>query len=115
MSLETNRLYSYEIIQPHLPLKSAPTCMNYVIRCSKTKVIYSIRSNTGRENKNDIQMELQNKSETSNIIKLEHPTEKEIIKLKKLYAMENIKDDVITYDKFNISLNSGDYISPIIS
>ena len=41
MSLDSNRLYTHEIIPSSLPIEKLPIRMGYVIRCSKTKALYN--------------------------------------------------------------------------
>jgi hypothetical protein len=40
------------------------------------------------------------------------PTDDGIERLKYLYSAENVTSNMITYDKFNFSLNVGDYQEP---
>jgi len=99
--LQTNRLYTHEIIPPILSVDKIPTRMGYVIRCSNIEAIYS---NTGVFlNKNGQLIEL-----------IKNPNGEDISKLKNKYFQENTTHDLITYDEFNFSLNRGDYEQPIL-
>lgn len=100
MSLSTNRLYTHEIIPSTLPIDKIPTRMGYVVRCSNIKAIHK-NGKTYLVNDN-------------NLIELVEPTDEGITKLKELYYQENISDDIISYDEINFSLNTGDYLEPII-
>lgn len=100
ISLLTNRLYTHEIIPSILPIDKIPTRMGYVIRCSKTDAIIK----NGKTYIDD----------DGKYVELEEPNVKDIKKLKDLYFKENTTSDIIHYDKFNFSLNSGDYVKPIV-
>jgi hypothetical protein len=101
MSLETNRLYTHEIIPSTLPIAKIPTRLGYVIRCSKTKAIY--KDNTTYIYDND-----------NNLVKLEEADVEGVKKLKDLYYRENTTDNILDYGKFYFSLNLGDYKCPVI-
>lgn len=103
ISLDTNRLYTHEIIPSNLFVDKIPTRMGYVIRCSKTKAIH-INNNTHISSKN-----IDNLHE---FIKLVEPDEESIDKLKNLYLKENVESKKIIYDQYNFSLNNGDYQKP---
>lgn len=100
VSLMTNRLYTHEIIPPNLPIDRIPTRMGYVIRCSKTIAIH-------KEGQTYI-------SDNGNHIKMESPDQERVAILKKVYAQENLDDNLIEYDKLYFSLNQGDYIKPVL-
>ncbi len=100
MSLTTNRLYTHEIVPSSLPVDKIPTRMGYVIRCSKTKAIYL-------NDKTWIQDE-------SGLVEMTNPEPEEVSQLKTLYWKENVFAEQIDYGKINFSLNSGDYMKPII-
>jgi hypothetical protein len=95
-----NRLYTHEIVPPHISIDKMPTRMGYVIRCSKTDAIFNCNNN---------QTYIMNDNK---LIKLEKPTEDDIKKLKELYADENLTDKVVEYNNIYFSLNDGDYTKP---
>ena len=98
--LSTNRLYTHEIIPSVLQIDKIPVRLGYVIRCSNTEAVF-------KNNQTYI-------NENGNSIKLEDPNTEGIKELKDLYFKENITNDTIHYNKFNFSLNNGDYKKPII-
>ncbi len=100
MDLSANRLYTHEIVPSSLPINKIPTRLGYVIRCSKTEAIY-------KDNQTWI-------NENGNLIKLEEPDEQGVHKLKSLYYKENMTEELVNYNKFYFSLNSGDYLKPIV-
>lgn len=100
ISLSTNRLYTHEIVPSILPIDTIPIRLGYVIRCSKTEAIF-------RNEKTFI------KNEDKHTELLE-PDEDGIKNLKELYRQENLTDQLITYGKFDFSLNKGDYQRPIV-
>ena len=100
MPLLMNRLYTHEIVPPHISIDKMPTRMGYVIRCSKTDAIFNCNNN---------QTYIMNDNK---LIKLEKPTEDDIKKLKELYADENLTDKVVEYNNIYFSLNDGDYTKP---
>jgi hypothetical protein len=101
MALDSNRLYTHEIVPPNLPNDLTPTRLGYVVRSSKTKAIYK-DSHTYLKMSDD------------KLILLEKPTDEEVARLKDLYFKENTTDELIEYDGFNFSLNLGDYFQPKI-
>jgi len=109
MSLETNRLYTHEIVPSVLPVEKLPTRLSYVVRCSTTMAQY---------NQTDGQTFLTNDDDDTqkNWIKLRPPCdEEEMDKLKELYYEENATSRVMDYgnqDTFAFSLNEGDYWCP---
>lgn len=103
MSLWANRLYTHAIIPSSLPVARIPTRMGYVIRCSDTEALHAngetfvVRKSDGAR------------------VKLEEPSPQGVAELKELYKMENTTADVIDYtDKFFFSMNSGDYLCPLL-
>lgn len=100
ISLETNRLYTHEIIPSILPITKLPTRLGYVIRCSKTEAIH----------KNNATYIIDGKCQ----VKLEYPDIEKVKKLKDLYYTENTTNIVMDYSKIYFSLNSGDYKCPIV-
>lgn len=100
MSLETNRLYTHEIIPSGLPIAKIPTRLGYVIRCSKTEAIY-------KDGATFI-------VDADKLVKMEDADVEGVKKLKDLYYRENTTIDAIDYEKFYFSLNSGDYKCPAI-
>ena len=99
ISLETNRLYTHEIVPSHLPINKLPTRLGYVIRCSKTKAIFKNSQTYVKYDQH---------------IKLEEPSEKDITELKNNYFKENCFDKIVNYEKIYFSLNQGDYMKPNI-
>jgi hypothetical protein len=101
MSLSTNRLYTHEIIPSILPINTIPTRMGYVIRCSNTNAVF-------KDNQTYI-------FKYGKCFKLEEPSREGVEELKQLYLTENTTTEMMDYDdKFYFSLNSGDYIKPIV-
>jgi len=100
INLETNRLYTHEIVPSNLPSSSIPTRMGYVVRCSNVEAIYS--NDKTRILKNNL------------IMNMENTTDELIIKLKNQYYEENMTTNIVEYDDFLFSLNKGDYMKPII-
>lgn len=97
ISLETNRLYTHEIIPSILPVDKIPVRMGYVIRCSNAEATF-------RDGHTYIGEKL-----------LEPPTDEGIAELKHMYMLENTTTQVIDYsNKFYFSLNQGDYMEPIV-
>jgi hypothetical protein len=100
MSLETNRLYTHEIIPSGLPIAKIPTRLGYVIRCSKTEAIY-------KDGTTFI-------VDCDNLVKMEDADIEGVQKLKDMYYRENTTTGVMDYGKFYFSLNLGDYKCPAI-
>ena len=101
MSLETNRLYTHAIIAPNLSIGDIPTRLGYVIRTSNTDAIY----------KNDQTHIKLNDS----FVPLIESTRDGTNELRQLYFRENTSIDMIDYEnKFNFSMNNGDYLRPLI-
>ena len=100
MSLETNRLYTHEIIPSGLPIAKIPTRLGYVIRCSKTEAIY-------KDGKTFI-------IDSDNLVKMEDADMEGVKKLKDMYYAENTTTGVMDYGKFYFSLNLGDYKCPVV-
>jgi hypothetical protein len=98
--ISTNRLYTHEIIPSILPADKLPTRMGYVIRCSKTKAVYK-----------DDQTYIENEGK---YVKLEDVRDEDRQLLRNLYYAENTSDKIIEYGNIYFSMNSGDYIRPII-
>jgi hypothetical protein len=99
MSLDTNRIYTHEIVPSSLPIDKIPIRLGYVIRCSKTEAVFK-DDNTYIVTDNKY-------------VKLEKPTESDITELKKMYAEENYSDNIVEYGNVYYSLNDGDYVKPI--
>lgn len=101
MSLETNRLYTHEIVPSSLSINQIPVRMGYVIRCSNTNAVF-------KDNQTYIH-------KYNKYFKLEEPTKDGIEELKKMYMIENKTIEMVDYeDKFNFSMNKGDYMQPIL-
>jgi hypothetical protein len=100
MSLTTNRLYTHEIIPSVLPVDKMPTRLGYVVRCSKTKATF---------NDGHTYIDVDGK-----YVKLKTPTDEGIKQIKDLYFLENTTTDMIGYGHVDFSLNTGDYVEPLI-
>ena len=100
MSLQSNRLYTHEIVPSALPVDKIPLRMGYVIRCSKTRAVF-------KDGKTYIDY-------GSEMKEMEEPTEEGIAKLKAVYYQENATPSMIYYDETNFSLNKGDYTKPLV-
>lgn len=103
IGLETNRLYTHEIVPSNLFVDKIPTRLGYVIRCSKTKAIY-------KNNKTFII------SPDGDLIELVNvdTEDKRIEELKEIYYKENMTSEKIIYGFNNFSVNTGDYLKPNI-
>lgn len=97
MDLESNRLYTHEIVPPLLPSEHIPARLGYVIRSSNQEALFTDRTFI----KNSDVWE-----------PLEKPTKEDIAKLKSRYLEENLSSGFIKYDHVNFSLNDGDYLKP---
>ncbi len=100
VSLETNRLYTHEIIPSILPVGKIPMRMGYVIRCSNSEAVFK-DGHTHLKRENDL-------------VKLRDCVNDDITELKKLYYKENTQDDPMVYPEINFSLNNGDYKEPTL-
>jgi hypothetical protein len=98
--MSTNRLYTHEIRPSNLSFDKIPTRLGYVIRCSKTKAIF-------KDNQTYIDM-------NTELVKLREITDRDMIELRKLYYEENSTDKIIEYANIDFSMNSGDYIKPLV-
>jgi hypothetical protein len=98
MSLNTNRLYTHEIVPSTLPIDNIPIRLGYVIRCSNTEAIF----------RNEQTFIVKN----NEYIKLVEPTEENRKELKEKYYLENSTDEFIYYNDIYYSMNKGDYIKP---
>lgn len=99
MGLETNRLYTHEIVPPALDHGTVATRMGYVVRSSKTVAEYDV--STGRVLVGDGGVELR------------RGTAEDYERLRQLYWLENSTDDVIDYSVLDeFSMNEGDYVEP---
>lgn len=103
IGLETNRLYTHEIIPSNLFVDKIPTRIGYVIRCSKTKAIYS----------NDKTYIISNNGNLTELVNVE-PNDKRIEELKDIYYKENMTSEKVIYRFNNFSINKGDYLKPIV-
>ena len=100
--LSSNRLYTHEIVPSGLPADKIPTRMGYVIRCSETPAVH--RNGQTYIIKNDgVQ------------IPLRQPTSEGVKELTDMYFLENTTIQKVEYrDRFYFSMNSGDYLKPIL-
>jgi hypothetical protein len=102
--LSTNRLYTHEIVPPNLSVDRIPTRLGYVVRCSKTRAVYSNNDGTTYIFDADCQQQR----------KLEKPTEADIAWLKDMYFKENTTQTPMVYGDVYFSMNDGDYRMPIV-
>lgn len=102
IDLNTNRLFTHEIVPPPLPAELIPTRLGYVVRCSKQDAHF-VNGQTLIKN-------TKGKWEP-----LQPPTAEGVSKLKEQYRIENISTDLVNYDFFNFSLNEGDYLPPKVN
>ena len=103
ISLYINRLYTHKIIPSSLPIDNIPTRMGYIIRSSNTDAIF-------KDNQTYIVSDTDGRH-----LKLENPTKEGICELKKMYYTENATTDIVDYKgKFYFSMNTGDYMKPLI-
>lgn len=100
ISLLTNRLYTHEIKASVLPVDKIPVRLGYVVRCSKTKAVFKDGQTYVNAN--------------GELVKMHDMSVDKATKLKKLYFEENVTDQVINYGDLYFSMNSGDYVKPII-
>lgn len=98
MSLETNRLYTHEIVPPNISIDQIPTRLGYVIRCSNTPAIHK---------DGDTYIV---KDEVNKLCK---PTQEDLDELRSLYYKENTTIDHVDYDHIYYSMNNGDFEKPI--
>lgn len=107
MPLCTNRLYTHEIFPPKASIGNIPTRLGYVIRCSKTKAIH-------KNNKTFIIYDNNDNNDNTELEELVEPSVDDIKTLKQLYYEENVTENIVNYGRINFSLNSGDYMKPIL-
>jgi hypothetical protein len=100
MSLNTNRLYTHEIVPPRLPVDKIPTRLGYVIRCSSTPAVH-------KDGKTYIVRD-------DKVKELVKPTQKDLDELRSLYYKENFTIDFVNYDHIYYSMNDGDFEKPIV-
>jgi hypothetical protein len=98
MSLNTNRLYTHEIIPSVLPVDIIPTRLGYVVRCSTTKASF-------KDNQTFV-------INNNKYFKLEQPSKDDITELRHKYYLENLTDEFVEYDDIYYSMNNGDYTKP---
>lgn len=111
IGLETNRLYTHEIVPSNLFVDKIPIRMGYVIRCSKTKAIYSNDKTYIIKNNTNNLTELTEKTEKIELVNIE-PNDQKIDELKDIYYKENTTSEKIIYEFNNFSINTGDYMKP---
>jgi len=99
--LSTNQLYTHEIVPSTLSNDKVPTRLGYVIRSSNTDAVFQNgKTYIVRHNK---------------LIELKEPTPEGVEELKQMYLLENKTSDHVDYgDRFDFSLNRGDYMEPIV-
>jgi hypothetical protein len=101
-----NRLYRHETCPANISLEQIPTRIGYVIRCSKTKGLHV-----------DGKTYIMYNNDSDRYIVYDQLVEVDdygFKKLKNMYYDENMTCDKINYDRFNFSLNDGDYLEPYI-
>lgn len=103
--LYMNRLYCHEICPPvNVSLENIPTRIGYVIRCSKTRA----------KHVNDKTYIIYGDEMKTEEVELKNVDEECFNKLKEMYYQENVSCEKIHYERFNFSLNDGDYLKPNI-
>ncbi len=109
MSLSANRYYTHAIVPSALPAGIIPTRLGYVIRCSCTPALFN-----DREQKTYLLMQSRRGVERYPL--QSNPSRDDIQLLKDLYFLENTTSQPINYEAINLhfSLNSGDYLRPVI-
>lgn len=107
--LSTNRMYLHETVPPNVPIDKIPVRMGYVIRCSKTRVLYT--PNIPRIQPRIVMDDSINETITRSI-PMHEMTETERVELGTLYRRENATCDIIDYPLFLSSMNEGDYMTP---
>lgn len=100
ISLTMNRLYTHEIIPGQVPISQLPTRLGYVVRSSDTKCLWK-----------DGESFIKQGDELVKMIPANVPG---VERLKGLYYQENMTSNKVTYEGFDFSLNSGDYLEPLI-
>lgn len=101
MSLETNRLYTHEIVPSAHDVDKIPVRLGYVVRCSETDAIHS-------NGKTMI-------ASANGYCELQDATPDGQKQLSQLYYLENTSIQVVDYkDKFFFSMNNGDYMAPLL-
>ena len=121
MDLETNRLYTHEIVPPNLDSIDIPTRLGYVIRCSKQEAKFEAGQTWLRRSPSPSPSPSPpSPSPPPASVKkddewepLRRPTVDDIARLKELYRVENATTERPDYGFINFSLNDGDYLSPI--
>lgn len=98
--LETNRLYTHEIVPPQMSVDKIPTRLGYVIRCSKTEATH-VDGVTCIKKKDGL-------------TPLKSPTDEQFDWLKQKYYEENLSTDKIEYGDVDFTLNDGDLLAPIV-
>jgi hypothetical protein len=112
MSLDSNRLYTHEIIPSSADYEDLPLRLGYVVRCSNTEAVY-YGENTYIVNKSESIIDKIRNYIFGPHVKLEIPTDDQVKDLKSLYYTENSTDTVMHYKNIFFSLNGGDYMKPV--
>jgi len=102
MPLEMNRLFTHEIVPSNLPIAKLPTRMGYVIRCSKTRAVH-MNGKTYLNNPTD-----------DTLVELQNATHDEMVRIKQLYAAENLTTQFVDYGFIPFTMNNGDLMKPIV-
>ena len=104
MPLESNRLYTHEIVPSTLPVDRIPTRLGYVVRSSTTEAVHR-NGQTYLDHPNGRRVLLQ------------PPDDEGVRLLRELYYLENTTARTVDYDtanRFPFSLNAGDYLRPTV-
>lgn len=104
IALDTNRLYTHEIVPSNLPVEHLPTRMGYVVRCSDQEALWK---------RSEDQVYLVDKKDGTRLYPLSPPTPCKEEALKEAYRMENRLTDRVCYGEVDFSFNQGDYLKPI--
>jgi len=83
-------------VPPQLPVERVPTRLGYVIRCSNVKAV----SRNGQT--------------FVDVRPLVQPTFEQVVDLKRLYKEENCSIDEVEYGRIDFSMNTGDYLPPML-
>jgi hypothetical protein len=105
MALDTNRLYTHEIVPPALPVERLPTRLGYVVRCSDQEAFFDSSSD---------QVLLIDKTDPSNTYPLLPLTDDKAKALRASYVKENQTSKWVDYGFVDVSFNQGDYLRPLI-
>jgi hypothetical protein len=103
MSLQTNRLYTHEIMPAQGEVDQLPTRMGYVVRCSKQLAFY----HTQQDN---TYLYVDQKP----VLMSKNMPNDQFAQVKELYARENQTTEFIQYPIVKSSMNLGDFLEPVL-